>query len=178
MSNEFQLKPSPPAGNIPDSDTWATPAWIVEWVRETAGWPAFDFDPACVPATAKAPDYICPDTGDGLWDPWRGSTVWLNPPYSKQALWLARAARECRLEGRRVAALVMPSFDAIYFRSTVWQEAAEIWMIEGRIAFEMDGEPRPGGNVRSCVVIYDPALSIGANGPRVKYLRPIPKGGE
>jgi hypothetical protein len=72
----------------------------------------------------------------------------------------------------------MPSFDAIYFRSTVWQEAAEIWMIEGRIAFEMDGEPRPGGNVRSCVVIYDPALSIGANGPRVKYLRPIPKGGE
>ena len=80
MSNDFELKLTPPAGNVPDSDTWATPAWIVEWVREQAGWPAFDFDPACVPATAKAPDYICPDTGDGLWDPWRGSTVWLNPP--------------------------------------------------------------------------------------------------
>lgn len=176
--SEFELKLTSPAGKIPESDTWATPAWIVEWVRQTAGWPPFDFDPACVAATAKAPRYITPETGNGLWDPWEGQTIWLNPPYSNQALWLARAARESRLEGKRVAALVMPSFDAGYFRPTVWQEAAEVWLIEGRIAFEMDGEPRPGGNVRSCVVIYDPAVSIGPNGPRVRYLRPSPKGAE
>jgi hypothetical protein len=67
---------------------------------------------------------------------------------------------------------VMPSFDAGYWRSAVWERANEVWMIEGRIAFEVDGEPRPGGNVRSCVIVYRSKGRPTKNGPKIRYLRP------
>ena len=157
--------------SVASSDTWATPQWVVQWVADVLQWSSFDFDPCCVPATAKAPDYISPDTGDGLVDPWRGSRVWVNPPYSNQGAWLRRCASEAR-NGRNIAALVMPSFDAGYWRSAVWERANEVWLIEGRIAFEVDGEPRPGGNVRSCVVVYRSTGRPTKYGPKFRYLRP------
>ena len=159
---------------VRQSDLWATPPSLVEWVRNLAGWGRFDFDPCAEPATAKADRYITPTTGDGLSDPWLGSTIWLNPPYSRQSLWLARAAEEGRT--KRVAALVMPSFDAAYWRPFVWESAQEVWMLQGRIAFLRNGVPCPGSNVRSCVIIYDPTAQTNhplkpAN-PRVRLLKP------
>jgi hypothetical protein len=167
----FSLR-NPSKVTVASSDTWATPSWVVEWVAGSLGWSRFDFDPCCVPATAKAERFIAPEFGDGLSDPWDGDRVWVNPPYSNQGAWLRRCAAEARA-GRDVVALVMPSFDAAYWRSTVWDAAAEVWMIEGRIAFEVDGEPRPGGNVRSCVVVYRAGTKWGAP-PVVRYLRPRP----
>ena len=152
-----------------EKDAWATPTHIVDWIRHTVNWPAFDFDPCAMPETAKATHYITPATGDGLRDAWHGDTVWLNPPYSQQGLWLARAAAEASLNRKRIAALVLPSFDAAYWRPTVWHNAArEVWLIEGRIAFECNGRAMPGGTVKSCVVIYDgPAIN---SEPRLRYL--------
>ena len=153
-----------------DSDTWATPPYIVEWVQSQMGWPSFDFDPCASDKTTKAPAYITLQTGDGLRDEWRGSTVWLNPPYSEQGRWLGRAAAET-MKGKRVAALVLPSWDTKYWRDAVWLHAKEVWMLEGRIAFENDGVPMPGGTVKSCLVIYDgPTKGV----PVVRYYR-VPK---
>lgn len=167
----FELR-NPSRVTVASSDTWATPRWVVEWVAKTLGVDGFDFDPCCHPSTAKAPDFISPDRGDGLVDPWRGRRVWVNPPYSNQGDWLRRCAYEAR-NGRNVVALVMPSFDSAYWRPAVWDTATEIWMLEGRIAFEVDGEPRPGGNVRSCVVVYA-AGQRWQYSPSVRYLRPVP----
>lgn len=159
-----------------DSDQWETPKAVVDWVRYQSGWPAFDFDAAANELNRKASRWAgrcSPDTTDGLLGEWVGSTVWLNPPYSNQGLWLARAAREG--QKRRVAALVMPSFDARYWRPTVWEAATEVWLLEGRIAFERNGRAFPGGSVRSCVILYQPSLRSMSDKqvePKVRYLRP------
>jgi len=160
-----------------ESDLWETPQGIVDWVRYQAGWGAFDFDAAATETNRKAPRWAgrcSPDTTDGLLGEWVGSTVWLNPPYSNQGIWLARAAREGQT--RRVAALVMPSFDARYWRPAVWEAATEVWLLEGRIAFERGGKAFPGGNVRSCVVLYaprNPQAVVQRIEPKVRYLRPF-----
>lgn len=166
----FQLR-NPSRVSVATSDTWATPQWVVDWAAHRLSFDGFDFDPCCLPETAKAPSFISPDLGDGLVDPWRGRRVWVNPPYSNQGAWLRRCAAECR-PGRTIVALVMPSFDSAYWRSAVWEAASEIWMLEGRIAFEVDGEARPGGNVRSCIVVYRPPSWSGR--PFVDYVRPVP----
>jgi hypothetical protein len=155
-----------------EKDSWSTPQHLVEWTRATLNWSPFDFDPCCTKLTAKAPHYITPETGDGLVDAWSGSTVWLNPPYSNQGKWLLRAAEEATRYNRKIAALVLPSFDAAYFRGAAWTVAREIWLLEGRIAFEQDGIPRPGGTVKNCIIVYDGAQI--EPGPRVRYLRPPP----
>jgi phage N-6-adenine-methyltransferase len=168
----FHLR-NPSSVTVATSDTWATPQWVVDWAAWVLRWEAFDFDPCCVPATAKAAAFISPELGDGLCDAWKGTKVWVNPPYSNQGAWLRRCASEAR-NGREVVALVMPSFDAGYWRSAVWERANEVWLVEGRIAFEVDGEPRPGGNVRSCFVVYRSKGRPPKNGPKVRYLKPRP----
>lgn len=167
---EFRLENPSRVDTVP-SDTWATPWWVVDWVRYRLGWGKFDFDPCCEHSTAKAEKYITPEIGDGLVDPWYGQRVWVNPPYSNQGAWLKRCADEAKI-GRDVVALVMPSFDTSYWRPNVWNEASEIWMVEGRIAFEADGEPRPGGNVRSCFIVYRANQERNGGSPIVHYLKP------
>jgi phage N-6-adenine-methyltransferase len=156
-----------------ESDAWSTPAWLVEWIRLELGWEPFDFDPCAAPATSKATDFVSEETGDGLAIPWRGSTVWLNPPYSRQARWLAKAAEESRTNGLRIAALVLPSFDAAYWRPSVWNSASELWLLEGRIAFERNGRPVANSTNKSCIVVFDGGRARTAqNEPVVRFLCP------
>lgn len=156
-----------------EKDRWATPEWLVEWVRLELGWEPFDFDPCAAPSTSKATDFVSEETGDGLVDAWRGPNVWMNPPYSRQGRWLARAAKESRENGLRIAALVLPSFDAAYWRPTVWNSASEVWLLEGRIAFERNGRPVTGSTNKSCLVVFDRERARTAQDePVVRFLRP------
>jgi phage N-6-adenine-methyltransferase len=152
-----------------ESDCWSTPKWVTEWVLQLTGWPRWDLDPCCSEETAKAPRFITEVSGDGLSDPWIGTHVWVNPPYSSQKYWLKRCAYEADRNQKRIGALVLPSFDAEYWRPYVWEAAKEIWMIEKRIAFERDGFAKPGGSVRTCIVIYG-GKNFGS--PVVRYIRP------
>jgi phage N-6-adenine-methyltransferase len=156
-----------------DKDAWSTPAWLVEWVRGELGWEQFDFDPCAAPDTTKASEFLSEQTGDGLSMTWRGPNVWCNPPYSQGGRWLAKASQESQENGLRIAALVLPSFDAAYWRPTVWDCAAELWLLEGRIQFERNGRPVIGSMNKSCLVVYDRARARTAqDGPVVRFLRP------
>src|SRR5262245_51905518 len=97
MSNLFGDNPAPARAigghhsARPGTEEWLTPPSLLE---ELGGVDSFDLDP-CTPIeqpwpTAKA-RYTIRD--NGLIQPWHGR-VWLNPPYSTEALmqWLGRLA--------------------------------------------------------------------------------------
>lgn len=107
------------------TDTWLTPPDIIQRLG------LFDLDP-CTPdqmpwLTAKK-RYTKQD--DGLEKDWNGR-VWLNPPYSKEAVkWLRKMAAH-----QNGIALVFARTETSWFFETVWNAASGVLFLEGRIHF-------------------------------------------
>jgi hypothetical protein len=128
------------------SDTWLTPPEIINALGE------FDLDPCCPPVmpwrTAK---YCYTEAHDGLAQPWSGR-VWLNPPYSREAVkWLRKMADH----GDGIA-LVFARTETSWFFETVWRAAHSILFLEGRIYFHRPDGRRADANAGapSCLVAY------------------------
>lgn len=117
------------------TNVWLTPPSIIDAV---GGADSFDLDPAS-PAvrpwpTARA--HYC-EADDGLARPWFGR-VWLNPPYGR-ALgdWLAKMA-----EHDRGLALIFARTDTDAFFAHVWERAAGLLFLRGRLTFlDETGQP-------------------------------------
>lgn len=129
------------------SDTWLTPPHIVEALGP------FDLDPCAAPEprpwTTAAEHIALPD--DGLVHHWHGR-VWLNPPYSAEAVkWLRKMAKH-----GTGTALVFARTETSWFVETIWREASAILFIEGRLYFHRaDGERAPANSgAPSCLVAY------------------------
>lgn len=128
------------------SDVWLTPPEIVRALG------AFDLDP-CSPAdrpwdTARQHYSI---ENDGLRQQWAGR-VWLNPPYSREAVkWLRRMA-----EHAHGTALIFARTETSWFFETVWRAATAILFIEGRLHFHRPDGSRAKANAGapSCLVAY------------------------
>ena len=113
------------------SDEWATPPEVVERLARRFG--PFDLDPCCRVETAKAPTYFTKDA-DGLQQQWRGR-VWVNPPYSDPAPWIAKAVESVDSgEADRVVMLLPASIDTGWFHDLVLPNADVVFM-RGRIKF-------------------------------------------
>lgn len=131
------------------SDTWLTPPEIIAVLGP------FDLDPCAAPdpkpwATA-ATHYTLP--ADGLAEPWFGR-VWLNPPYSREAVkWLRRLA-----DHGTGTALVFARTETSWFVETVWRRASGILFLHGRLHFHhADGlRARANAGAPSCLVAYGP----------------------
>jgi hypothetical protein len=129
------------------SDTWLTPPNLIEALGP------FDLDPCAAPAPrpwATAERHIAlPD--DGLTSEWSGR-VWLNPPYSSEAVkWL----RKMVAHGRGTA-LVFARTETAWFFEAIWREAAAVLFIEGRLYFHRADGIRAHANAGapSCLVAY------------------------
>jgi hypothetical protein len=88
---------------------------------------------------------------DGLATEWEGR-VWLNPPYSKEAVkWLRKLAEH----GEGIA-LVFARTETSWFFETVWRKATAILFLEGRLHFHhADGTRAPANaGAPSCLVAY------------------------
>jgi len=107
------------------SDTWLTPPEILKALGP------FDLDPCCPPVMPWKTAARCfTERDDGLAQPWAGR-VWLNPPYSREAVrWLRRMAQH----GNGVA-LVFARTETEWFWETVWRAATALHFFEGRIHF-------------------------------------------
>lgn len=127
-----------------ESDVWLTPPEII------AALGPFDLDP-CTPMprpwrTATA-HYYAPI--DGLKAPWmtpkgRKARVWLNPPYSREAVkWLRRLS----MHGQGTA-LVFARTETSWFFETVWRSrtAAAALFLEGRLHFHFQDGTRASAN--------------------------------
>lgn len=144
------------------SDTWLTPPHIVEALGP------FDLDPCAAPEprpwTTAAEHYTKP-AQDGLSLPWHGR-VWLNPPYSREAVhWLRRLA-----DHGTGTALVFARTETSWFVEQVWERATLVLFLAGRLHFHYaDGTRAPANaGAPSCLVAYgdDDADRLVASGLR------------
>lgn len=118
------------------SDTWLTPPEIIRALGE------FDLDPCCPPVMPWHTATRCyTPARDGLKQPWFGR-VWLNPPYSRDAVkWLRRMAQH----GNGIA-LTFARTETAWFFETVWRSATAVLFLEGRIHFHHASGARAEAN--------------------------------
>ncbi len=126
---------------------WTTPPALLEALYPVVGG-AFDLDPCSpvrrgpgAPVRAKV-RYTAGD--DALSRPWRGRTVFVNPPYGRElGAWMAKA-REEHLSGRAglIVALVPARTDTRWWHESI-AGAADVWMLRGRLSFGDGAMPAP-----------------------------------
>lgn len=134
------------------SETWLTPPWVLHQLTRDLG--PFDLDPCAAldQPWVTARDYYTV-IEDGLQREWRGS-VWLNPPYGKEAgRWLARMAEH----GDGVALLFARTETDMFFR-WVWEHASAILFLCGRLHFHHINGSRAKANAGgpSVLAAYGP----------------------
>lgn len=128
------------------TDTWLTPPEIVRALGR------FDLDPCCPPVMPWPTAHrMLNERDDGLATPWHGR-VWLNPPYSREAVkWLRKLA-----DHGSGTALVFARTETSWFFETIWRKATAILFLEGRIHFHLPDGARAKANAGapSCLVAY------------------------
>lgn len=124
------------------SDKWATPPEVYDPLH---GEFKFNYDPCPI-------DWKEGDT-DGLTSSW-GSSTFCNPPYSKVALWIAKAHAEWK-QGKTVVMLINAITDTIAFHKYIYGQA-EIRFLKGRVKFINPADPtkRQASPKASMVVIF------------------------
>lgn len=129
------------------TDIWLTPPELLAKLGR------FDLDPCAAPDPKPWPTadrhYTLPT--DGLGMEWFGR-VWLNPPYSREAVkWLRRLA-----DHGTGTALVFARTETSWFVETVWRRATAVLFIHGRIHFHHGDGARAKANAGapSCLVAY------------------------
>lgn len=155
---------------IPLSDEWATPEEIFAPLDTEFG---FVLDVAAQSWNAKCTRFLTPAL-DGLTGDWPVmGAVWLNPPYSEIALWLAKA-REQSARGATVVCLVPCSPDRHWWADHVEGEC-EVRLLtrrmlkSGRVHFVKEDGTSGRAPFASAVLIYRPR-ALGEP-------RPAPEGG-
>lgn len=113
------------------SVVWLTPQEIIDAL---GGWRSFDLDPCAAPAPRPWPTALSMNAqadANGLLIKWHGR-VWLNPPYSSAEIerWLRRLA-----DHGRGTSLIFARTETEAFRRQVWERAAGLLFIHGRLHF-------------------------------------------
>jgi phage N-6-adenine-methyltransferase len=103
------------------SDKWATPSEVYDPLNTEFN---FNYDPC--PIEWKEGDQ------DGLTAEW-GTSTFCNPPYSKVALWIAKAHSEWK-KGKTVVMLINAITDTKAFHKYIYGQA-ELRFLKGRISF-------------------------------------------
>lgn len=138
-------------------DDWETPADLFAELHKEFN---FTIDAAASDSNHKLPRYYTQET-DGLAQSWAGERVFCNPPYSRktktnpgQEAWIEKAHNEAQ-KGALVVMLIPARTDTKAFHRYILPHA-EIRFLEGRLHFEVDGQPRDAAPFPSMVCIFKP----------------------
>jgi hypothetical protein len=145
VSNKVELK---------ESDNRFTPPFFIQAVEHSFG--RIAFDPCWHPASAVRPlAYLDVRRGDdGLRDAWRGRLVFVNPPWSKQKLWVERAHHQwSKGNVKTVVCLVPAKTDTKLFHRVLSQDA-DVYFIEGRPHFFKEDGTSEATMVSAMVVMF------------------------
>lgn len=138
-------------------DDWETPADLFAELHKEFN---FTLDAAASDTNHKLPRYYT-EADDGLAHSWEGERVFVNPPYSRrtktnpgQEAWIEKAYSEAQ-KGALVIMLLPARTDTKAFHRYILNHA-EIRFIEGRLRFEVEGQPHDAAPFPSMVVIFRP----------------------
>lgn len=149
-------------------DVYETPIRVyAPWVERFR----LNLDACATAANAILPDYIDP-AQDGLTTKWAPRRPWCNPPFSQIGKWVEKMERE----GKRtiVVALMADRPEVAWFRDHVEDVAAEIWAVDPRIQYLLDGVVQQGNNHASIIAVYRPGHVGKSFRGRWRIGRPIP----
>ena len=131
---------------------WETPRYIVSAAEKLIR-KKFTLD-ACAAnqKMAKAPKFFTPED-DALVRNWTGN-VWMNPPYGRKIhIWIDKALEEVRNNHARVVCCLLPArTDTQYFHKLCTK--GDIYLIEGRITFLVNGVAGDGAPFPSMLVVF------------------------
>lgn len=132
------------AGDKNDRDSRFTPADFMAHIYDAFG--PVDLDPCShelSPVIARR-RIILSEGGDGLKEPWVGSLVYVNPPYSQLLVWLRRAHEQWRTgNAKTVVCLIPVRTDSAWFQDVLSKDAA-MFMLSGRVRFiDTKGKAQP-----------------------------------
>lgn len=132
---QLALLPLPAADTNNDSDEWYTPHLYIDAAREVMN-ETIELDPASSKAANEIVKarYIFTIDDNGLSRKWQATTLWLNPPYSDPAPWLAKlcAAYDAG-DVLEAIALIPPGVDRQWFHDIISRGVACFHL--GRIRF-------------------------------------------
>lgn len=145
------------------TNIWLTPPHILQAVGP------FDLDPCAAPAPRPWPTAArhLVEADDGLAQEWAGF-CWVNPPYGPEAgAWLAKLAEH----GAGIG-LTFARTETDWFFKAVWERAAGLLFLRGRVRFHRpDGRRAAGAAAPSVLLGYgDEALRRLARAPLPGHL--------
>lgn len=142
-----------------DKHDWCTPPIVLDVIRQVG--------PIILDPCASAVGFVDADiewTGvsgsfDGLRNRWihprdKRGVVYMNPPYSEMASWIAKARSEAG-DGAEIVALIPARPDTKYWQDDIFRFANAVCFWRGRITFL--GAPHPAP-FPSAVVYWGPNL--------------------
>lgn len=109
-----------------------TPPYVLEPVRKLLG--GFELDPCTEPDNpCGAKKFFCLPV-DGCAQPWKGQTIWCNPPYGEaRDRWVQKCIEEAK-SGKRIVLLIPSHTDTRTFQRAV-TSATSILFTKGRLKF-------------------------------------------
>ena len=85
---------------------------------------------------------------------WSGEVCWMNPPYGRDIHKFVRKAAEESLKGVTTVALLPARTDTAWFHTWVFPYARKIYLIPGRLKFELNGQPGGSAPFPSMIVVF------------------------
>ena len=131
-----------------NSNEWATPQEFFERLNNEFN---FNLDPCSDGRNHKCSKYFT-EKENGLLQDWGGTTVFMNQPYGREIKdWVAKAYRESQKPKTTVVALIPARTDTQYWHDYIFNKAAEIRFIKGRLKF---GDGKNSAPFPSAVVVW------------------------
>ena len=130
------------------TNEWATPKDFYDILNKEFN---FTLDPCATKQNAKCNKYFTIDD-DGLKQDWSNDIVFMNPPYGREINnWVEKAYKES-VKGAIVVCLIPARTDTRYWHDWIFNKAAEIRFVKGRLKFggEKNSAPFP-----SAVIVFD-----------------------
>lgn len=141
-------------------DNWNTPLHAVMDAESLIGIP-FTLDAcACDLVTAKAREFISPET-DALtvaWVPSAPGAVWCNPPFSRKTEFLQHAYRQSTWHGLTIVMMIPYEPYTKWWRDFVSNKASLVYVPDGRYNYcdPISKKEITGVNFASCFVVFTP----------------------
>jgi site-specific DNA-methyltransferase (adenine-specific) len=142
-----------------NNNEWYTPKPLFNQIENKLNL-KFTLDPCATKESAKCEKYYTKEN-DGLSKSWKGETVFINPPYSKdlQPLFIKKAFEEAKDFNTKCVLLIPVRADTKIWHNYIFKYATKVLFIKGRIKFQCLEKGmivyKEVGRFASAIVLFD-----------------------